>query len=342
MTWNAPARDMREEQISLRLTGRPCANHVIDADTSLAAVIATLDSAIISSQIDDWVQQSNDLASRLYTFDNSDALYGSAPHQQQQQQQQQQTVLSSSPDHALTVKSGSSMAPALLHHFDPATTPPSLSSYDTSTSTTTASHDHDHDHETDATPTETSISTGLASHFPSVPLLQENNGILQVPPATDPAHLPPPLYECTFWFLNCTAIFSRFSDWDTHCLSHFRGEEPPRSVQCPLCDWTTTSPDGTLAWKARMQHLARAHTMIGHTLRTSRPDFLLFNHLWRVRLIDDYDLKELQGGNHNLTQGLGNFVERGGGERRRRGADWRGGRCVQHVAVGRVAQVPRS
>lgn len=34
----------------------------------------------------------------------------------------------------------------------------------------------------------------------------------------------------------------------------------------------------------------------------SRPDFHLFSHLWKKRLISDQDLKELKGGHHYLTR----------------------------------------
>lgn len=208
------------------------------------------------------------------------------------------------------------MAPALIHQSNASTHPPSLRSYYTNT---------------EATPTETSISTGLASHFSGVPLLEDNNGVLEQPRAQMRA----PVYECAFWFLSCGCIFADKEEWETHCLSHFRGEEPPRSVQCPLCEWATTCNDGWTSWELRMQHLAYEHNMLGQTLRTSRPDFMLFQHLWQKRLIDDQDLKELKGGNHNLSRPPGNFVEtnsRGG----RRDRDGRRHRS-QHVSAARQA-----
>lgn len=267
---------------------------------SLAAM-ARLDS-LISPQIDDWVRQSDDLAARLNDLDGNH-LHGLA----------HAALTSSSAGRAVTVRSSSSMAPALLHRFDAAAAnPPSLSSSLP---------------DTDATPTETSISTALASQFSGLALLEDRNGILELPAATRT-----PVYECAFWFLNCSLLFASQPDWQTHCLSHFRGEEPPRRVQCPLCDWSTTHPDGAHAWTARMQHLAGAHTMRGQTLRTSRPDFHLFHHLWQKRLIDDYDLKELQGGNHNLTSAVANFVETNGRLGTRRG-DRRRVQRSQHVAA---------
>jgi hypothetical protein len=82
-----------------------------------------------------------------------------------------------------------------------------------------------------------------------------------------------------------------------------------------------------------MQHIACDHTMLGHTLRTSRPDFDLFHHLWRKRLIDDQDYKELLGGNHNLGRPPGNFVETNGRGGRREGQERRHRR--QHVTATR-------
>ncbi|KAL5114084.1 hypothetical protein ACEQ8H_008016 [Pleosporales sp. CAS-2024a] len=167
---------------------------------------------------------------------------------------------------------------------------------------------------TEATPTETSIETGLANHLPGAVLLEENNdGVLELPRQ----HVPVPMYECVFWFLSCGYVSHNQDEWTTHCESHFRGNEPPASVQCPLCDWEMTLDDGRASWALKMQHLATQHTMLGQTLRTSRPDFHLFTFLWNHRVIRDADFKELIGGNHNLSQPPGNFVETNGRERRR-------------------------
>lgn len=210
---------------------------------------------------------------------------------------------------------GSSMAPALIHQSAASACPPSLTSNSCYT---------------EATPTETSVSTGLANHLsPGFPLLEENNGVLELPRT----QLRTPIYECTFWFLGCSFISCSQEEWATHCESHFRGEDPPHAVQCPLCDWKWTHEDGRTSWGARMQHLALEHTMLGQTLRTSRPDFPLFHHLWRKRLIDDQDYKELLGGNHNLGRPPGNFVETHGRERRRDRDERRHRR--QHVTTAR-------
>ncbi|KAF2281592.1 uncharacterized protein EI97DRAFT_364192, partial [Westerdykella ornata] len=196
-------------------------------------------------------------------------------------------------------RSCSSMAPACIHQ-----------------SSTTSQHPPSLYHYSDATPTETSISTGLASHFSGVPLLEDVNGVLE----RRPNSIRQPVFECAFWFLSCSYLSTDIDEWRTHCLSHFRGEEPPKSVTCPLCsDFSLTCLDGWTAWNARMEHVALRHHAVGTSLRTSRPDFHLFQHLWQKRLIDDEDLKELKGGNHNLERAPGNFVVTHGRRERGRG-----------------------
>lgn len=261
----------------------------------------------ISPQIDSWVQLP-DISARLVHFDDSLS-----------QGLVSDTLASGC---TATVKSaGSSMAMGtLVHQSNASTHAPSL--YHGGSYT-----------DTEATPTETSVSTGLVDHFYGVPLLEDNDGVLEVPHA----HRGAPFYECVFWFLRCEQVFDEKDTWETHCLSHFRGEEPPRSVQCPLCEWHSTHEDGSHAWNLRMQHLASHHVMLGQTLRTSRPDFHLFQHLWQTRLIDDHDLKELKGGNHNLTTRPGNFVETNGRRRERDGRRHR----TQHVATYRRPAPPR-
>ncbi|KAF2205189.1 hypothetical protein GQ43DRAFT_437214 [Delitschia confertaspora ATCC 74209] len=180
---------------------------------------------------------------------------------------------------------------------------------------------------TNGTPTESSISTGLASRLSGVPLLEEVDGVLEI----RPNQLREPAFECSFWFLSCSYISRDREEWLVHCLSHFRGEEPPKSVSCPLCsDFSYTSSSGWESWSSRMEHLAQHHLQ-GQTLRTSRPDFHLFQHLWQKRLIDDQDLKELKGGNHNLTRPPENFIETNGRAVRTRGM----GRRHQHIGAPR-------
>jgi hypothetical protein len=103
------------------------------------------------------------------------------------------------------------------------------------------------------------------------------------------------VYHCLFWFLSCSYSSYDRSDWESHCRDHFLGEEPPRSVQCSLCDWTMTCDDGNVAWGFQAQHVADNHFKFGQGFHEARPDFHLFHYLWQKRLINDQDLKELKG-----------------------------------------------
>ncbi|KAF2017258.1 hypothetical protein BU24DRAFT_334836, partial [Aaosphaeria arxii CBS 175.79] len=200
-------------------------------------------------------------------------------------------------------RSNSSMAPACIHQpSDTSTHPPSLYNY------------------SEATPTETSISTSIVSRLSGVPLLEERNGVLERT-ENDIQH---PTYECCFHFLNCNYITHDPREWRTHCLSHWRGEEPPKEALCPLCDFKTYSESGFYAWELRMDHVEFHHSVLGETLRTSRPDFRMYHHLWQKRLIDDQDLKELMGGNHNLTRTPLNYTLTNNSRRARNGRDGRG------------------
>ncbi|KAF2257069.1 hypothetical protein BU26DRAFT_35536 [Trematosphaeria pertusa] len=264
------------------------------ANPASASLAAILENSVTRPQLGEWLESpTRDIAARLVHFASSPDGPGPASY-------------SASPPYSRSVqsvRSSSSMAPAYIHQSNASTHPPSL-------------------HHSEATPTETSISTGLASRFSGVPLLEEVNGVLERRPNQYRA----PVYECAFWFLSCTYISRDEEEWKTHCLSHFRGEEPPRSVQCPLCEFHTTCDDGWTAWNVRMDHIAYWHTMVGETLKTSRPDFHLFQHLWQKRLIDEQDLKELKGGNHNLTRPPTNYTVTNG----RRERDGRRQRS-QHV-----------
>lgn len=181
------------------------------------------------------------------------------------------------------------MAPAIFYHPTASTGTPSLYSSTLNTDNSTLDE---------------SINTDLADHLAGFPTLQEENGILVQPLSEVWA----PEYGCVFWFLNCQYLSRDREEWQTHCLSHFRGEDPPRSVLCPLCEWETSSDEGSSAWDSKLQHLAEDHFHFGQNLSTSRPDFHLYHHLWQKRLIDDQDLKELKGGNYNLTRAPSTFV----------------------------------
>lgn len=135
------------------------------------------------------------------------------------------------------------------------------------------------------TESEASIDTALVENFSEPVRLLDDNGVL----------VQLLRYECVFWFLSCPYVSQDRSDWDIHCLSHFRGNAPPQSVQCPLCDWGASSDDNASAWNARMDHFVVTHFSVGETLLNSRADIPLFTHLWQQRLIGDRDFQELRG-----------------------------------------------
>jgi hypothetical protein len=276
----------------------------VPANPNPTSLDAVLDDIVRQNQLSEWLASpTRDIHDRLVHFSPSSEPEPYAPY------------LPSPPNprssHRTTSSMAMSMAPARIHQqpSNASTQPPSFYHY------------------SDATPTETSISTGLASRFSGVPLLEENNGVLE----QRVTQIQQPAFECCFWFLKCSYISNDQEEWATHCLSHFRGEEPPKSVQCPLCDqFQYTCDNGWTSWNQRMEHVGFHHSILGETLRASRPDFHLFQHLWQKRLIDDQDLEELKGGNHNLTCPPSNFVVTNG----RRGREARGGRGHGHQHIG--------
>lgn len=268
--------------------------------------VAALDSAVpYTPQIDGWMQDSpGDFLNRLVRF----GVSGLEPVHSHS--------FNSRYENAQSIRSSSSMAPQIhqSHASNASDYPPSLRSCHT---------------QTDAT-TESSISTSAAYQCGGYPVLEEVDGVLVLPLSEVSA----PEFECVFWFINCSYVSRNESEWKTHCLSHFRGRALPRSVQCPLCDWETSSNDGSTAWGFKMHHLAREHLAFGQTLKTARPDFHLFQHLWQQHLIGDQDLKELKGGNHNLTHPPTNYVTT---ERRRTRPERDSGRQgLQHIPARRL------
>jgi len=138
-----------------------------------------------------------------------------------------------------------------------------------------------------------SVGTSLASAASGYPLLDLETGFVVVSPSVK--------LECAFWFLGCgySAEPDDTEEWKTHCLSHFRGSPPPRTVVCPLCGEFegSTFNDGYEAWDARMDHVAFHHDN-GYSLAASRPDFKLFQYLWKKKIISNAELKELKGNTH--------------------------------------------
>ncbi|KAH7043958.1 hypothetical protein B0J12DRAFT_628672 [Macrophomina phaseolina] len=127
-------------------------------------------------------------------------------------------------------------------------------------------------------------------------LLEERSDGVFIQPDTTTTNLFSlfPFYRCTFNFLGCRFVASKKTAWFIHSFSHFRGNAPPRFVECPLCGWCFQDAwDGHRAWYARMSHLA-AHMRCGHTLVTARPDFNLYEYLLQKRIIDYAEYLELK------------------------------------------------
>ncbi|KAK4956985.1 hypothetical protein LTR66_013295, partial [Elasticomyces elasticus] len=142
-----------------------------------------------------------------------------------------------------------------------------------------------------ATKTESSLLTGSVK----LDVLEEDeDGILNVPNHQHAIPLP-----CTLSFLNCFFTTLDSEVWSTHCTSHFRGNQPPRSVQCPFltCDWKCSAGVGIDAWKARTDHIHQHYMRndhLAHPVGAIRKDTHLFEYLWGTRVISDAQLKELK------------------------------------------------
>ena len=134
-----------------------------------------------------------------------------------------------------------------------------------------------------ATERSSSVNTSRASDIPRLRLLVDDDDgtlILDIRP----------LFECAFWFLNCQYSSEDEDEWRTHCLFHLRGHPPPKSISCPLCTFTFSSEDPNLAWNVRSDHVA-GHHRSAQSVVHARPDFQLFQHLWRKRIVTDAELK---------------------------------------------------
>jgi hypothetical protein len=106
-------------------------------------------------------------------------------------------------------------------------------------------------------------------------------------------------YPCSFYFLRCPYASDDLQEWYTHCLAHFRGCLPPRTVQCQYCSaFEYTSNDGHHSWDVRAQHIASHHNQ-GFTLIHARRDSSLIRHLRRQRIINDAEYQELLQGGQN-------------------------------------------
>jgi hypothetical protein len=130
---------------------------------------------------------------------------------------------------------------------------------------------------------------------------QSVNGVMLMEPdgpeiATEP-EVPQISLPCIFSFLDCEVKHNADDEeaWKTHCLSHFRGHVPPRSADCCMCDAAWEQEDGYQCWNTKLDHIA-SHYRQGTYERRSRPDFKLFNFLWRGNIISTDLYQDLKGG----------------------------------------------
>lgn len=102
---------------------------------------------------------------------------------------------------------------------------------------------------------------------------------------------PVPDFQCAFYFIGCVESFTCPKGCAAHSLVHFRGHRPPLAVQCPFCiEWTTS---GAGAWAARMAHVAEHQRNGSRLTQQCRPDYALYEHLRRIRVIDMMQYQEL-------------------------------------------------
>jgi hypothetical protein len=104
--------------------------------------------------------------------------------------------------------------------------------------------------------------------------------------------------SCLHQFLGCDQTsFENAREWYDHSKSHLRGQPPPKNLHCPYptCPWTTSCTNGEESWERRWAHLESNHDVLidGEALYEKR-DGQLFEHLWRMRLIDSAQLQELR------------------------------------------------
>lgn len=116
------------------------------------------------------------------------------------------------------------------------------------------------------------------------------------PPSLPPPSLPPrsiPL-PCEMSLLHlCTETFDNFDEWFEHLAEFHLNDNLPSSSMCWYCDlaWVATERnDGNRrhSLRSRMHHILHAHLEVGDGDADSmRPDFALFHHMRRQRLIDE-------------------------------------------------------
>lgn len=108
------------------------------------------------------------------------------------------------------------------------------------------------------------------------------------------------ILECPFNLMFCFMAFSNLEEWIAHSLTHFSRISPSPSNICCFCEQTFRYPTGQQSWRERMQHVA-LHHQLGSKLAHARPDFELFDYLWRNKVILTAEYKDLKGNSINRT-----------------------------------------
>jgi hypothetical protein len=103
---------------------------------------------------------------------------------------------------------------------------------------------------------------------------------------------------CLYQFLGCNKTsFEDTRSWYEHSKTHLRGQAPPKNLRCPYssCPWTISGGNGEHSWTKRLAHLENNHDVLmdGEAL-CERRGGQLYEHLWRVRVIDSAQLQELR------------------------------------------------
>lgn len=134
-----------------------------------------------------------------------------------------------------------------------------------------------------------SVRTSRADSLLEQHLLEvDETGVAQAPSSQNIAGR----LACPFSFLECRYRSDNLEEWDVHSQSHLRGYLP-KEVHCPFkCAWTNLGESGAAAWRQRILHIVADHPD-DEVDTNSRPKQSLIDHLWRHRLIDDAQKKEL-------------------------------------------------
>ena len=137
-----------------------------------------------------------------------------------------------------------------------------------------------------------SVSSSLGIRYlgPSRILEHDHQGALHIAPLPHQV-----VFECPFNFLYCLCTFTSLPEWFSHSLTHFKRVTPPPTNICCFCDVIFEASDGMKSWRDKIEHTG-IHHQLGHKLAHARPEFGLYNYLWKTRLIESSEYKDLMAG----------------------------------------------